>query len=72
MAKGYLSEAILNYLLLLGWSPKGEEEIFSLEEMVKIWNPANINKSPAIFDTLKLTAINAAYIRCLLYTSRCV
>ena len=57
VAKGYLSEAILNYLLLLGWSPKGEEEIFSLEEMVKIWNPANINKSPAIFDTQKLTAI---------------
>ena len=65
MAKGYLSEAVLNYLLLLGWSPKGEEEIFSLEEMVKIWNPANINKSPAIFDTQKLTAINAAYIRAL-------
>lgn len=65
VAKGYLSEAILNYLLLLGWSPKGEEEIFSLEEMVKIWNPANINKSPAIFDTQKLTAINAAYIRAL-------
>ena len=42
-----------------------EEEIFSLEEMVKIWNPANINKSPAIFDTQKLTAINAAYIRAL-------
>ena len=65
VAKAYLSEAILNYLLLLGWSPKGEEEIFSLEEMVKIWNPANINKSPAIFDTQKLTAINAAYIRAL-------
>ena len=63
MAKGYLSEAVLNYLLLLGWSPEGEEEIFSLDEMMKIWNPARISKSPAIFDTLKLRAINAEYIR---------
>ena len=63
VAKGYLSEAVLNYLLLLGWSPEGEEEIFSLDEMMKIWNPARISKSPAIFDTLKLRAINAEYIR---------
>ena len=63
VAKGYLSEAVLNYILLLGWSPKGEEEIFSLEEMVKILDPAGISKSPAIFDTLKLRAINAEYIR---------
>ena len=63
IAKGYLSDAILNYILLLGWSPKGEEEIFSLEEMVKIFDPAGISKSPAIFDSLKLRAINAEYIR---------
>ena len=63
VAKGYLSEAILNYILLLGWSPKGEQEIFSLEEMVKIFDPAGISKSPAIFDTVKLRAINAEYIR---------
>ena len=63
VAKGYLPAAVMNYLLLLGWAPEGEQEIFSLEEMVKIWNPSRISKSPAIFDTLKLRAINAAYIR---------
>ena len=62
VAQGYLSEAVLNYLLLLGWSPKGEEEIFSLEDMIKIWDPSRINKSPAIFDIVKLRAINAAHI----------
>lgn len=60
--QGYLSQAILNYLLLLGWSPKGDEEIFSREEMIEKWNPAWINKSPAIFDIQKLRAINAGYI----------
>ena len=63
VAKGYLKEAVLNYLLLLGWSPKGEEEIFSLDEMIQIWDPSRINKSPAIFDTLKLRAINAMHIK---------
>lgn len=61
--QGYLSEAILNYLLLLGWSPKGEEEIFSLPEMIEIWDPSRINKSPAIFDVQKLRAINAVHIK---------
>lgn len=65
VAKGYLPAAVLNYLLLLGWAPEGEEEIFSLDEMVRIWNPGRISKSPAIFDPLKLRAINAAYIRAL-------
>ena len=65
VAKGYLSEAILNYILLLGWSPKGEQEIFTLEEMCKIFDESGISKSPAIFDPLKLRAINAAYIRAL-------
>ena len=66
VAKGYLTEAILNYICLLGWSPKGEyaeQEIFSLDELVKIWSPDGISKSPAIFDPLKLRAINAEYIR---------
>ena len=65
VAKGYLPAAVMNYLLLLGWAPEGEQEIFSLEEMVNIWNPSRISKSPAIFDPLKLRAINAAYIRAL-------
>jgi glutamyl-tRNA synthetase len=65
VAKGYLPAAVLNYLLLLGWAPEGEREIFSLDEMVKIWDPARVSKSPAIFDLLKLRAINAEYIRAL-------
>ncbi len=65
VAKGYLPAAVLNYLLLLGWAPVGEEEIFSLDEMIRHWDPARISKSPAIFDPLKLRAINAAYIRAL-------
>lgn len=63
IAKGYLSEAVLNYILLLGWSPKGEEEIFTLDEMTKLFDETGISKSPAIFDTAKLRAINAEYIR---------
>ena len=61
-----VEQAILNYICLLGWSPKGEyaeQEIFSLPELVRIWDPAGISKSPAIFDPLKLRAINAEYIR---------
>ena len=66
VAKGYLSEAVMNYICLLGWSPKGEyaeQEIFSLDELRKVWSPDGISKSPAIFDPLKLRAINAEYIR---------
>jgi len=65
LAKGYLPAAILNYLLLLGWSPKGTEEHLTLDEMVRIWDITSVNKSPAIFDPLKLRAINAAHIRSL-------
>ena len=65
VAKGYLPAAVLNYLLLLGWAPEGEQEIFSLDEMIKIWDPTRVSKSPAIFDPLKLRAINATYIRAL-------
>ena len=66
VAKGYLSEAVMNYICLLGWSPKGEyaeQEIFSLEELIKIWSPDGISKSPAIFDIEKLTYFNANYLR---------
>ena len=63
VAKGYLTEAILNYICLLGWSPKGDREIFSLEELVKIFDISGITKSPAIFDMQKLRYINGEYIR---------
>ncbi|PWL71583.1 MAG: glutamate--tRNA ligase [Clostridiales bacterium] len=61
--KGYLTEAVVNYIALLGWSPKGEEEIFTLGELVQEFDISGISKSPAIFDPVKLKAINGAYIR---------
>ena len=67
-AQGYLTEAILNYVALLGWSPKGEyaeEEIFSLEQLSQIFDLAAISKSPAIFDIAKLDHFNAVYLRSL-------
>ncbi len=63
VAAGYLKDAVLNYIALLGWSPGGENEIFTLEEMIQAFNPAGISKSPAIFDTQKLRHINGEYIR---------
>lgn len=65
LEKGYYTPAILNYIALLGWSPKGEREIFSLEELVSEFEISRLSKSPAIFDPLKLKAINANYIRAL-------
>lgn len=61
--KGYLTEAVLNYIALLGWSPGGEREIYTLPEMVKAFDVSGISKSPAIFDTNKLDWINGEYIR---------
>ena len=63
MQKGYLSEAVINYIALLGWAPKGEREIFSLKELIDEFDISGLSKSPAIFDPLKLRAINAEYIR---------
>lgn len=61
--KGYLPEAILNFVLLLGWNPGDNKEIFSLEEMVKGFSPDKINKSGAIFNMQKLNWFNSWYIR---------
>lgn len=63
MEKGYLSEAVLNYIALLGWAPKGEQEIFTLEELIEEFDISGLSKSPAIFDAVKLKAINGEYIR---------
>ena len=62
-AKGYLDEAIVNYIALLGWAPKGENEMFSMEELIQEFDVSGISKSPAIFDTQKLKALNGEYIR---------
>lgn len=63
--KGYLKDAVLNYIALLGWSPKGDKEIFSLDELKREFDISGISKSPAIFDPLKLRYINSEYIRAL-------
>lgn len=61
--KGYLPEAILNFLLLLGWNPKTEEEIFSLDEMIERFDLSGVNKYGAVFNVDKLDWINGMYIR---------
>ena len=63
MEKGYLTEALINYLALVGWNPGTEQEIFSLPELVETFDVSRINKSPGIFDVDKLTWFNAEYIR---------
>ena len=63
IAQGYLTDAVNNYVTLLGWSPRGEQEIFSLQELVDCFDLAGISKSPAIFDIEKLKYFNSEYIR---------
>lgn len=65
VAKGYLTEAVVNYIALLGWSPGGEQEKYSLAELVEAFDISGISKSPAIFDPEKLRWLNAEYIRSL-------
>ncbi|MFC4765972.1 glutamate--tRNA ligase [Effusibacillus consociatus] len=60
---GYLPEAILNFLALLGWSPGGEQEIFSLEELIQAFSLDRVSKSGAVFDTEKLAWMNGYYIK---------
>ena len=61
--QGYLTEAIVNYVTLLGWSPRGEREIYSLKELEEAFDIKGLSKSPAIFDIDKLRYFNAEYIR---------
>ena len=62
-AQGYLTEAILNYVALLGWAPKDNQEIFSLAELEQAFSIDGISKSPAVFDYDKLNWFNAEYIK---------
>ena len=65
MKKGYLPEAVINFIALLGWAPSGEyneQEIFTLDELKKAFEISGISKAPAIFDDQKLRAINGAYV----------
>ena len=61
--QGYLPEAVVNFVALLGWSPEDDREIFSLEELVKIFDYTHISKSPAVFDMVKLGWMNGEYIK---------
>ena len=63
MAEGYLVEAIINYLVLLGWSPRGEREFYTLKELEGIFDLEGLSKSPSFFDYGKMKWFNAEYIR---------
>ncbi len=61
--KGFLKEAIVNYIALLGWSPGGDREKYTIDELIEIFDVKGISKSPAIFDPNKLAWLNGEYIR---------
>lgn len=63
LEQGFLTEAIVNYVALLGWSPADNEEIFTLDELVEKFDYTRINKSPAVFDMTKLKWMNGEYIK---------
>lgn len=61
--QGFITEAIVNYIALLGWSPEDNREIFTLEELIKDFDYHRISKSPAVFDIVKLRWMNGEYIK---------
>ena len=61
--QGFLTEAIVNFVALLGWSPQENREIYSLEELVEAFDYHHISKSPAVFDMVKLKWMNGEYIK---------
>jgi len=61
--KGYLPETMINFIALLGWNPGNDQEIFSLEELIKIFDLSKVNKSGAVFDIEKLNWMNSHYIK---------
>lgn len=60
---GYLPEALFNFITLLGWSPAGEEELYSKEQLIEVFDAARLSKSPALFDKQKLTWMNNQYMK---------
>jgi len=61
--KGYLPEAIVNFIAMLGWAPMGEEEFYTLDELTEVFTLDRVSKSPAVFDIQKLNYINSHYIK---------
>ncbi|MBQ4075812.1 MAG: glutamate--tRNA ligase [Clostridia bacterium] len=62
ISKGYLKEALINYLALVGWNPGDDREFFTMEELIEAFDIKRLNTSPGIFDVTKLTWMNAQYI----------
>lgn len=63
LADGFLRDAVINFIALLGWSPEGNQEIFTLQELIEQFDYKSINKSPAVFDMKKFTWMNGEYIK---------
>ncbi|MCR4895880.1 MAG: glutamate--tRNA ligase [Lachnospiraceae bacterium] len=63
LEQGFLPEAIVNYVALLGWSPEDNREIFSLQELIEAFDYHRISKSPAVFDIVKLRWMNGEYLK---------
>ena len=63
MEQGFIAEAVVNYIALLGWSPEDNNEIMSLQELIEKFDYHHINKSPAVFDIVKLKWMNGEYIK---------
>lgn len=63
MEQGFLAEAVVNFIALLGWSPENNQEIFSLEELIEAFDYRRISKSPAVYDIVKLRWMNSEYIK---------
>jgi len=63
LEQGFLTETIVNFVALLGWSPEDNREIFSLDELVKVFDYHHLSKSPAVFDTVKLRWMNGEYLK---------
>jgi len=63
LQKGFLPEAVVNYIALLGWSPSNNMEFFTLDELIEAFDVKGLSKSPSIFDTTKLTWMNGEYIK---------
>ncbi|MCI8800232.1 glutamate--tRNA ligase [Acetatifactor muris] len=71
LEQGFLTEAIVNFIALLGWSPEDNREIFSLDELIKEFDYHRISKSPAVFDMVKLRWMNGEYIKAMDFDTFC-
>lgn len=69
--QGFVTEAVVNYVALLGWCPQDNQEIFSLDELVKAFNYRHMSKSPAVFDMVKLRWMNSEYIKAMDFDKFC-